>query len=284
MLQWFKKNDSHTVEKNGNGNGSSNDMHNALMVKLIEYLENQISAPRNAASIMSHVARFKELPTSYRVKELPELYLKLEHYLCEEDPMQKFTRLALRKTVQYRFEPLMQIDSFSVIFEEKKAQQFLLSKFYLQKVLQFAEESFQKSGNAKFLNEIQTWLESTPNNDAEKCPINLDSQNPQALDGWIEVFREFSSKFYAYIANTLGEKLAESIYENSFIEFANVYAPLDTFYVVLDLLPNHLITQDKIDLLPPYQVKQFYFNKIQQLKPADVSADDQQAKLEQLAM
>jgi PAS domain S-box-containing protein len=284
MLQWFRKNDSHTIEKNGNGNGSSNDMLNALMVKLIEYLENQISSPRNAASIMSHVARFKELPATYRVKELPELYLKLEHYLCEEDPMQKFTRLALRKTVQYRFEPLMQIESFSVIFEEKKAQQFLLSKFYLQKVLQIAEEPLIKAGSDKILKDLQVWLDAAPNSDIENCPIKLDSQNPQEFAEWIVVLKELSAKLYAYIANTLGEGAAESINENSFIEFANVYAPLDTFYIVLDLLPNHLITQDKIDLLPPYQVKQFYFSKIQQLKSADVSADDQQTKLEQLAM
>jgi PAS domain S-box-containing protein len=286
MLQWFRKNDSQTVEKNGNsnGNGSSNDMHNALMVKLIEYLENQISAPRKSASILSHVARFKELPASYRVKELPELYLKLEHYLCDEDPMQKFTRLALRKTIQYRYEPLMQIESFSVIFEEKKAQQFLLCKFYLQKVLQSAEKSLQKSDNTQFLSKLQSWLDRAPSNNTENCPLKLESQNPQDMDKWIDVFREFSEKLFAYIADKLGEGGADSIFENNFFELASIYGPLDTFYIVLDLLPNHLITQEKVDLLPPYQVKQFYFNKIQQLKPAEASVEDQQAKLEQLAI
>ena len=118
MLQWFRKQESSHAEVNGNGN----DMHIALMQKMVEFLEGQISAPKRATSVLSHVSRFKELPPSFQEKELPALYLKLEQYLCDEDPMQKFTRLALRKTVQYRYEPLMELENFNPIFEEKAAQ------------------------------------------------------------------------------------------------------------------------------------------------------------------
>lgn len=260
MLQWFRK---QPVNSTASGNGG--DLHIALIRKLIDFLANQISSPKRATSILSQVARFKELPPTYQEKELPSLYLKIENYLVNEDPMQKFTKSLLRKTLAYRYEPLMELENFRLIFEEDPIQEFLLSQAFL-KALMLKTGNTIANADEKFHNSMSEWIFNIPEVSHLKLPFDLKEPLPEAPREWIQLLAKISQKIYNYLEHLTGTEEAASLFEKSYREIAETYRPLETFYVVVQLLPNNLLDENKIGLLSGEQIRNVFLNKVAHLQ------------------
>lgn len=260
MLQWFRK-----QPLNSNGGNNGGDMHIALTRKLIDFLAGQISSPRKATSILSQIARFKELPPTYQERELPSLYLKIEQYLVNEDPMQKFTKSLLRKTIKYRYELLMELGNFNVIFEEEPVQELLLSQAFLKNLLS-KSAAIIGTADEKFLVTISEWVDNVPEVSHLPVPFDLKEQLPQSPGEWIPLLARFSQKIYNYLEHLGSMDEAASIFEKSYRELAEAYRPLETFYVVVQLLPNNLLDENKIGLLNGEQIRNVFLNKVGHLQ------------------
>lgn len=260
MLQWFRK-----QPLNSNGGHNGGDMHIALTRKLIDFLASQISSPKKATSILSQIARFKELPPTYQERELPSLYLKIEHYLVNEDPMQKFTKSLLRKTIKYRYELLMELGNFSVIFEDEPAQELLLSRAFLKNLLSKCGAVIG-TADEKFLETISEWVDNVPEVSHLPLPFDLKEHLPQSPGEWIPLLAKVSQKIYNYLEHLTGMDEAASIFEKSYREVAEAYRPLETFYVVVQLLPNNLLDENKIGLLNGEQIRNVFLNKVGNLQ------------------
>ena len=260
MLQWFRKQPTNSQASNNGG-----DLHIALTRKLIDFLSSQISAPKRATSIMSQIARFKELPPTYQEKELPGLYLKIEQYLVDEDQMQKFTKAQLRKTVKYRYEPLMELENFSIIFEGEKQQELLLSQLLLKNLILRANSVVENEHEATFA-AITEWIFQLPDIDSLKTPFNLNEPIPTTPGQWINLLVKISQKLYYHLEDILGEAEAASLFEKSYREIAETYRPLETFYVVVQLMPDKLLDENKIGLLTGEQIRNVFLNKVSHLQ------------------
>lgn len=260
MLQWFRK-----QPVNSTVGGNSGDLHIALIRKLIDFLANQISSPKRATSILSQIARFKELPPTYQEKELPSLYLKIENYLVNEDQMQKFTKSLLRKTLAYRYEPLMELENFRLIFEEDAVQEFLLSQAFL-KTLMLKCGNTIANADEKFHAAINEWISNLPEVSHLKLPFDLKEPLPEAPREWIQLLAKISQKIYNYLEHLAGAEEAASLFEKSYREIAETYRPLETFYVVVQLLPNNLLDENKIGLLSGEQIRNVFLNKVAHLQ------------------
>lgn len=260
MLQWFRK---QPVNSTASGNGG--DLHIALIRKLIDFLANQISSPKRATSILSQIARFKELPPTYQEKELPSLYLKIENFLVNEDPMQKFTKSLLRKTLAYRYEPLMELENFRLIFEEDPIQEFLLSQAFL-KTLMLKCGNTIANADEKFHTSMSEWIFHIPEVSHLKLPFDLKEPLPEAPREWIQLLAKISQKIYNYLEHLTGTEEAASLFEKSYREIAETYRPLETFYVVVQLLPNNLLDENKIGLLSGEQIRNVFLNKVAHLQ------------------
>lgn len=260
MLQWFRKQPANSQASNNGG-----DLHIALTRKLIDFLSSQISAPKRATSIMSHIARFKELPPTYQEKELPGLYLKIEQYLVDEDQMQKFTKAQLRKTVKYRYEPLMELENFSIIFEGEKQQELLLSQLLLKNLILRANSVVENEHEATFA-ALTEWIFQLPDIASLKMPFNLNEPIPTTPGQWINLLVKVSQKLYYHLEDILGEAEAASLFEKSYREIAETYRPLETFYVVVQLMPDKLLDENKIGLLTGEQIRNVFLNKVSHLQ------------------
>lgn len=260
MLQWFRKQPTNSQASNNGG-----DLHIALTRKLIDFLSSQISAPKRATSIMSQIARFKELPPTYQEKELPGLYLKIEQYLVDEDQMQKFTKAQLRKTVKYRYEPLMELENFSIIFEGEKQQELLLSQLLLKNLILRANSVVENEHEATFA-AITEWIFQLPDIASIKMPFNLNEPIPTTPGQWINLLVKVSQKLYYHLEEILGEAEAASLFEKSYREIAETYRPLETFYVVVQLMPDKLLDENKIGLLTGEQIRNVFLNKVSHLQ------------------
>ncbi len=245
----------------------------SLAVKLIEYLASQISTPKRAASIFASVSQYRALPLAEQQKELPATYLLLEQYLAEVDPLKKFTRDKLREIVRSHYEPLLALPHFQLIFQPAHQQEISLYQHFLKTLL---ERAFTIMGTAgdNFLGSILAWLSQIPHVVPLPLPFDLPLPLPSDLagerlqqdSGWLALLRKVSQELYLRLQKTLGEKIAGRIFETSYQELARAYMGLDTFPLVINLLPDHLLDEQKISLLSRSQIQRVLLEKVQHLQ------------------
>ena len=266
MLQWFRKQQIGTSKLNGNGS----DEHLALMRKLVDYLEGQISSPKKATSVLSQIARFKELPPTYQEKELPRIYLSVENYLCEEDPLQKFTKSQLRKTVKYRFEALMEFEDFSIIFEDKTVQALSLCQAFLKDLISKVATLVHNSDEAE-IKKAAEWINNVPEIVQLEMPFGITDKIPEDAEAWNSTLKKVSDAIYAYLLKKVGEEGAATQFEKSFQEIADTFRELESFHFIVEMLPDHILDESKIGLLSADQIRSVFLKKLANLQHTNES-------------
>lgn len=265
LLSWFRRQTLIADERE--------DTDLSLNVELIEYLVSQISAPKRAASIFAVVSKYRALSSVEQHKELPATYLLLEQYLAEVDPLKKFTRDKLREVVRSHYAPLLALPHFQLIFQPIHQQEISLYQHFLKTLL---ERAFAIMGTAgdNFLGSVMAWLSQIPHVVPLPLPFDLPLPPPSDLtvelraqdSGWLTLLRKVSQELYLRLQKTLGEKAAGRIFESSYQELARAYMGLDTFPLVINLLPDVLLDEQKISLLSRSQIQHVLLEKVKHLQ------------------
>ncbi|RMF59478.1 MAG: PAS domain S-box protein [Calditrichaeota bacterium] len=276
MFQWFKKQVAEENVQHQDG-----DLHVAMARKLIQFLEGQVSNPKRATTIMSAIARYKELPATYQLKELPGIYLKIEDYLVEKDGLQKYTRTQLRKTVKYRYEPLMDLNNFRLIFEIQDKQEFLLCHLFLKFLLMKVVHHLQDTENT-FLNELGEWIYRVPDVQGKPIPFKLRQNLPESPSEWVSLLQKLSLRFYAYLESLVGQSQARNFYNDAYLEIGETYRLLSTFAVVIYMLPDHLLDQSKISLLNSEQLRSIFLAKLNHFQTLYSQISEKNQHLEEM--
>ncbi len=277
MLQWFRKQPESSSASKLNGNG--NDLHIALMRKLVDFLEEQISSPKRATAVLSQISRFKELPPTYQEGELPGLYLKIEQYLCDDDPLQKFNRAMLRKTVKYRYEPLMELENFGLIFEPDVIQEVLLGQFFLRGVIEKARGKMADS-EPPVLKSVADWVLDIPNVGHKEIPFEIQQKIPENISDWMPLLIQVSQKLYHFLHEALGDETA-AVFDAAYRELAETYNLLNSFQSVVQMLPEQLLDESKLNLLTSEQVREVFLIKLRRLQQANEALQRQYAELQE---
>jgi len=260
MLQWFRKQTT-----DSNANPTNGDLHVALTRKLIDFLTGQISQPKKAPAVLALIDRFKKFPPTYQEKELPGLYLKIENYLVKEDSAQKFSRVQLRKTIRYRYEPLMEMQNFSLIFEPDTTQEFLLSQFFFKNLVLRAH-NLTGTLDEPTIRNLTEWVYRVPNVADLQPPLDMFASTPKDLADWLPILNDFSYRFFNYLKKNLGEQQAASLYDKAYKDLAEVYILLDTFSAVVNLMPEDLIDEAKTSMLSKPQMQRVFLGKMRNFR------------------
>lgn len=277
MLQWFRKQPESSSASRLNGNG--NDLHIALMRKLVDFLEEQISSPKRATAVLSQISRFKELPPTYQEGELPGLYLRVEQYLCEDDPLQKFTRAMLRKTVKYRYEPLMELENFGLIFEPDVIQEVLLGQVFLRSVIEKARGKMEDREEPA-LKSVAEWVSDIPDVGHKEMPFGIQQKIPENISDWMPLLIKVSPKLYHFLNEALGDQAA-GVFDAAYRELAETYNLLGSFQSVVQMLPEQLLDESKLNLLTSEQVREVFLAKLRRLQHANEALQHQNAELQE---
>jgi PAS domain S-box-containing protein len=231
----------------------------AQVVELILELKNRISTPARAGSVLLAVTRFLSLPSDEQEKELPGIYLLLEQYLIEVDSLRELTRDSLREWICSRYPNLLVLPNFGLLFKDLSQQELLLCRKLLLGVLRrvnpysdIQTENAQIAGilYAATLDEVQA----------------ASAGRVFQTDPWLAQLRQFSQEFYRGLALAVGEKTATRFYEESYRTLAGNYRSLQSFPVVIDLLPDVLLDEEKISLLSRSQIQQVLLEKVAELQ------------------
>jgi signal transduction histidine kinase/DNA-binding response OmpR family regulator len=236
-----------------------------LIDSLIDYLVGQMSQPERAASVLASLSRFRALSPAEQEKELPAVYLLLEQFLAEVDPARKFTTDKLRTVVRSRFAPLLDLPHFDLIFQPASRQEVLLCRYLLTTIIQRVFVIMGTSGDS-VLSATMGWLSNVPHAPTVPPPLGLTQELPGQDREWVALLGELSQALYLRLGKNLGEEAASSFFEKSYQELANTYRGLETFSVVIRLLPDDLLDEQKIRLLSHGQIQRVLLDKTEELQ------------------
>lgn len=211
---------------------------------LIASLAGQISAPKRAGAVLDAVEAFQRLSRAQQVDELPGVYLLLEQYLTDVDPLRRLTRAQLREAVRDHHASLLVSESFRLIFEPRSRQEVLLCRSFLAEILKRAMTILGTTGDNRLAG-IHAWLASVPTSASTPVPFGLSEDLPRCDDEWVQLLTQLSRELYQYLGKGLGEAIGRT-YDASYQHIGRQYAGLETFPIVIELLPDELLDEDRI--------------------------------------
>jgi protein-histidine pros-kinase len=229
--------------------------------QLIDFLAGQISAPGRAGSVLDRVSHFRQLPPAEQLETLPGVYLLLEQFLSEVDPLKKYTRQQLRELTKGQYPSLLASEQFRLIFEPERPQEILLCRFLLEAILQ---RSYAMMGAS--LDGVRGWLALVPHDVTLPLPLELDGRIPEHHREWLALMRHLSLNYYQLLQRTLGEQVAGRFFENGYNDVAQLYQGLETFPVVIGILPEEVLDEQKISLLSHRQIQRALLENVDQLE------------------
>ncbi|HET6568785.1 MAG TPA: PAS domain-containing sensor histidine kinase [Rhodothermales bacterium] len=215
-------------------------------IALVDFLCGQISTPRRAGGVLSAVAAFRQLPREKLSGELPGIYLLLEQYLTDIDQLKLFTRAELREVVSERFPQLASSECLGLIFEPPLRQEVLLCRAFLLDALRRA--LLIMGGGEGLLASTRDWITSIPDRAGRPVPFGLTNEIPATEGAWLALLMRLSNELYQHLGTNLGEA-NDRIYDSSYAHIARRYVGLETFPIVIRLLPDGLLDEQKIQSL-----------------------------------
>lgn len=242
---------------------------------LIHFLVGQISVPGRAGSILERVEQFDQLAVHEEAKQLPGVYLLLEQYLAEVDPLKKYARGQLRDLVRTQYSELLELEQFSLIFKAEREQEVLLCRFLLLTILR---RSYAVMGSS--LDEGMAWLTAVPDHVELPLPFELDGRVPQGHREWLALMRQLSLTYFGVLARNLGETVASRHFENGYAEVAQSYQGLETFPVVIGILPESILDEQKISLLSHRQIQRALLDNVDHLEEVNSELGNKYFELE----
>lgn len=251
------------------------------MEELLNELTQGISTPSKAAVVLARLAWFRTLPSDEQEKELPRMYLHLERYLTEVDPLEKHTREQLRHLIPLRFPALLHSPRFHLIFQPPTLQEIFLCRDLLN-VLLGQIYTVLGATQGDILAAVHRWLNGVPDSPSLPLPLGLAGPLPSHEEEWIGLLGRLGRALHLWVEGMIGEKAAASIYERSYQEVTDIFGTLETVAAVIGLLPDQLLDEQKLSLLSRRQIERVLLEKNDHLQKINEALSFKNKELEKI--
>jgi signal transduction histidine kinase len=235
---------------------------------LVHYLAGLLPEASAGERIESLRRHFTALSHREQERELPAVYLTLEDALAETGKFRS-ARDELGKAIAAHFPSLLAQPDFALIFAPAGEQEFLLCRRLLLGTLRRALAVLGAAGSDR-LGSLAAWLEAAPDTTLP-APFVAAPVMPTRHSEWVALFFRLARDLYAYLERRLGDERARSFYERSYNEVADAYLRLETFPVVVNLLPEKLVDSEKIGRLSRSQIRRVLLQKLNEFN--DINAE-----------
>lgn len=239
---------------------TTDQFFNTKIDELFTFLTGKISSSNEAHSTKAFITNFLKLNGKERKEKLPECYLFVEKYLTDIDSEFKLSRNEIRALVKVNYASLLSIPDFALIFEHEDKQEFELCKIFLIQVLTGLTDLLGDGGSKK-LQAIKTYAEELPGAFPSNNPLNETGFIPSSFDDWVQFLQRLSKHTYLILLEKLGEEAALRRFDNGYKILAQKYIVLDTFQVIISLLPEKLMDEDRVSTLSKHQVEKLLLKK-----------------------
>ena len=203
-----------------------------------------------------------------RPAALATLFCRAEDHLAADAVEPAAFRAAFREKTARQWPRLAASEPMTIVLLPPQQQEEALCRVFLRAALQSAEAIF---GGTPRIQELRAWVQR---GFAAGLPSPLAAAAGAPAIAPILALQDASHRFFAWL-DGIGGRSADAIYEEAYRLTARQFGAADGFPVVLALLPQRLLTADKISLLRRSQIEHVLRDKNAALERAN--ADIQQA-------
>ncbi len=244
--------------------------------ELVDFLLRQLPESERSPQLVERVRRFKGLTALEQERELPAVYLFLEQYLLSAASV-RLDQAQLRSQVITAHDGLLSQPGFRLIFEPPELQQIFLCRELLSTLLERSSGVLGATGLPK---ETLEWLSEIPDRAADPIPFDIEAEQPQSTEDWIELLTLMTRALYDRVEQILGRQAVRRMFERGYGDLAKRFLGLPTFSVVIGLLPEKLLDERKIRELNRGQMRQVVLDKVEHLQQANVRLQEYNLQLE----
>lgn len=211
----------------------------------------------------SHLQRtllqFNALDPDAQPAELARHYLRWEQEQAEAGWIVAQIRADARKRLEEQFPSLLKDKPFALIFARERPQERMLCQMYLSQTLRHAMTVIGPNGD--FLLPVTEWVESLPD---AKAPVPFDIRPavPARNSELITLLYRLSRELYLKCEEKIGEQRACACFERVFNEMEHQYRPLETFGMVINLLPPVLLDSSRLDRLSRSEIQKMLMRNL----------------------
>lgn len=248
--------------------------------QLHEFLLSHSAQPGLASPIQQFDTAYFKLPPDQMIAQIPALYLNHEQRIADYKPNRK-TKSDLRQAVKLRFPKLVELPQFKLIFLAEDEQNVWLGKAFLSAILSGAIHILGKAEDHFFENSLN-WVDSLPEASAPFPYLEGENLSPKPSPNYLA---EVSQQIASSLEQKMGYRFTQKVYDNAYQEVANRYKLLNTFPIIISIIPQQFLDTDKIGLLTKHQLSATLLEKVNFLEHlnqqlADKNADLQRAQQE----
>ncbi|HET8655074.1 MAG TPA: ATP-binding protein [Longimicrobiaceae bacterium] len=252
MLRFFRRSAAEPVVATGGA------------AELFRALTARIGTPQRATSVLARVEAFERLPPERQARELPALYLLCEQYLVEMDS-NAVDRNALRTQVRQQYAPLLESPGFAIVFQPAPVQEIFLCRFMLERILHRAGDTLG-TAQGHSLGALLSWLDTLPESATAPVPLLGEPVLPGEPGEWVQLLCRVSDGLYQHLCDALGAHGAARLFSAGYDAVLEMYSNLESFPVVVGMLPDALVDEEKITLLSQRQVRRVVLDRVDRLQ------------------
>ncbi|MCR9132504.1 MAG: ATP-binding protein [bacterium] len=246
---------------------------------LFTFLTSKITSSNQANATVVYINNYLKLKNNERLERLPESYLFVEKYLTDIDPDFKLSKEQLRAQIKVQYANLLSVPSFDIIFEEESKQEFELCRLFLKVVINGLQDLLGERGGEEIQN-IGKYLNEIPNGFPGRNPLNQSNFNPSNYNDWVHFLRKLSFHTFNILVQKLGEEAALRRFDNGYKEIAKKFINLDTFQIIISVLPENLMDEDRIGALTKHQIEKLLLKKADHFEQLTKDLQEKNQELE----
>ena len=251
----------------------------ALAAGFIHHLEDALATSPASAELQSALERFHVLSSAEQDRDLVPVYLQLERHIADGTAVTlNQVRAEARRTLATHFAPLLLSPGFALVFAPPAEQERRLCQCLLADALAQATRLLGAAGG-DFLRSLTAWIDAVP---AARLPVPFDLRStiPTRDSEWVALFYRLARQLFLYLADKLGENCARSFFERAYDDVTRQYGCLDTFPVVVHLLPERLLDSEKLSRLSQSQIQKVLLQKLGELNDINTRLQTQYEDLD----
>jgi signal transduction histidine kinase/CheY-like chemotaxis protein len=231
------------------------------IARLMDFLLERVGDTDSSHAARATIFNYLKLNTNQKKEKLTQTYLFVEKYLTDLKQDFKKDKRQLRELIRIQFPKLQEIESFNLIFEDEDVQEFKLSQKYLLQIIQNLSDLLGENGS-KSIQEIRNIIESAPNvMPPHGVTVLMDAQ-PKNLKDWTNCLRKLAVVIFELLQKKLGEETAIRRFDTAYQTLAPFYINLDSFQVIVSILPEQLMDESRISALTKHQIEKLLLKKV----------------------
>ncbi len=227
---------------------------------LFSYLEESVSSLDNPQTTLVPIRSFLNSSIKEQKEKLTLTYLYVEKYLTDFSSDFKGSKEQLRGYIKQQYPHLAEFENFALIFKEQQLQELLLCRMFLLNIITNIGNVLGNSGSSKIQN-IKTVVTNAPHSFSNNLNLGIDIKKPKNFYDWSILLKKLSALIYETFADKIGEKAAFQRFDDEYQKLAENYINLNSFKVIVSLLPEELMDESKIGTLTKNQVERLLLKK-----------------------